>query len=83
MAGIVVGEVGDDAAGVGDLRRLAERVVDVIRRAGVRAGAADHVAEAVAHVGGVERPPALQGASQGEDITSSERKSVLRSYFFE
>src|SRR5262249_32705878 len=54
-AGIVVAEVGDDAAAVGDLRWLAERVHLVDGGAAVGTAALDHVAEAVAHVGGDER----------------------------
>ena len=53
--GIVVSQIGDDAARVGDLRHLAELAVFVNRRAGVRGGALDHFVEAVAHIIGVER----------------------------
>ncbi len=45
-AGIVVGQGGDDAAPVGDLGRLAQRVDDGDGGAGIGAGALDDVAEA-------------------------------------
>src|SRR5580704_1594245 len=54
-AGIVVGQVGDDAAAIGDLGRLAERVVGVDRDAAVGTGALDHVGETVADIGRAER----------------------------
>lgn len=49
-ARIVMGQVCDNAAPIGDLGRLAQGVVIINRSATVGAGALDDVAEAVAHI---------------------------------